>query len=265
MAGHGGARGIQSIEVGGRILSALARSGEPMMLKDLAQAANLAPAQCHAYLTSLRKVGLVHQDPGAGNYRMGPFAMRLGIGWLRMSPLISAAALALRSLTDELGVLSLVVIWGAGGPTIVHINEGTARMALNLRQGTFYSVTGTASGRIFAAFGDDPDVRTRIEEELRGANGRRTLGQRLSRETFESEMAATLRLRYATARGAPIPGVNAVSAPVFGADGRLGLVASLVGPEATLPVDEGSVAVRRLLDAAAAIQAGFGPEGGANG
>lgn len=253
MAERSGARGIQSIEVGGRILRALAESGEPMMLKDLAQAADLAPAQCHAYLTSLRKVGLAHRDPGSGNYRMGPFAMRLGIGWLRMSPLTSAAIPALRALTDRLGVLSLAVIWGTGGPTIVHIDEGTARMALNLRQGTLYSVTGTASGRVFAAFGDDPEIGARVAEELRGAGRRQSLGQRLSRADFEAEMAETRRLGYSTARGAPIPGVNAVSAPVYGADGRLGLVASLVGPEGTLPVDEASDAVRRLLDTAAAI------------
>ena len=36
-------RGIQSIEVGGRLLEALARVGEPMMLRDLAREAPMTP------------------------------------------------------------------------------------------------------------------------------------------------------------------------------------------------------------------------------
>jgi len=38
-------RGILSIEVGGRLLEALARVGEPMMLRDLAREAGMTPAK----------------------------------------------------------------------------------------------------------------------------------------------------------------------------------------------------------------------------
>jgi len=41
---------VQSIETGGRLLSVLAAQAESMMLRDLAAAAGLAPAQAHAYL-----------------------------------------------------------------------------------------------------------------------------------------------------------------------------------------------------------------------
>jgi|SRR5882757_10382537 len=40
-------RGILSIEVGGRLLEALARVGEPMMLRDLAREAGMTPAKAH--------------------------------------------------------------------------------------------------------------------------------------------------------------------------------------------------------------------------
>ena len=43
-------RGIQSIDVGGRLLEALARVGEPMMLRDLAREAAMTPAKAHPYL-----------------------------------------------------------------------------------------------------------------------------------------------------------------------------------------------------------------------
>ena len=57
-------RGIGSIEVGGRILQILADAAQPVMLRDLAEAAKIAPGQAHAYLVSLRKLDLVEQEAG---------------------------------------------------------------------------------------------------------------------------------------------------------------------------------------------------------
>ncbi|WP_417264275.1 helix-turn-helix domain-containing protein [Celeribacter sp.] len=77
-------RGIKSIEVSGRVLSALMEAGEPMMLRDIAEQADLKPALCHACLTSMKDVGLAHQDPATGLYHTGHFAIQLGRdGWPR--------------------------------------------------------------------------------------------------------------------------------------------------------------------------------------
>ena len=54
-------RGIQTIEVGGRLLLALAHHGQPLALKDLAQAAAMSPGKAHPYLVSFIKLGLVER------------------------------------------------------------------------------------------------------------------------------------------------------------------------------------------------------------
>ncbi|MDU0955905.1 MAG: helix-turn-helix domain-containing protein, partial [Bradyrhizobium sp.] len=76
-------RGIQSIEVGGTLLQALARSGEPMMLRDLAREAGLPPAKAHPYLVSFSRIGLIEQDATTGRYELGPLALELGLISLR--------------------------------------------------------------------------------------------------------------------------------------------------------------------------------------
>ena len=68
-------RGIQSIDVGGRLLQALTRSDGAMMLKDLAEAADMPPAKAHAYLVSFCKLGLMEQDAVTGRYDLGPLAL----------------------------------------------------------------------------------------------------------------------------------------------------------------------------------------------
>ncbi|MCB1456993.1 MAG: IclR family transcriptional regulator [Nitratireductor sp.] len=248
------ARGIQSIEVSGRILKALVERCKPMMLKELAQEAALAPAQCHAYLTSMRHVGLVHQDAQTGHYQTGAFAMRLGISWLESSPVASRAIHALKKLTDETGAMSTLSVWSTAGPTIVHINSGVTPTALNLRQGSVFSTTGTATGRVFSAFDNVEAVRRQIDDELNTPGGsNRSIGITLLRDEFEDWMERTREQGYSTAFGAPIPDVNAVAAPIFDADGKLVFVATLIGPSDELPVDAASGEVRKLLDVTRAM------------
>ncbi|MBU3653907.1 MAG: helix-turn-helix domain-containing protein, partial [Limnohabitans sp.] len=72
-------RGIQSVEVGGQLLHALARTGRDMALKDLAHEAGMTPARAHPYLVSFGKLGLIEQDPGSGHYGLGALARQLGL------------------------------------------------------------------------------------------------------------------------------------------------------------------------------------------
>lgn len=245
-----GARGIQSVEVSGRILRALVETGEPMMLKDLAETAELKPAQCHAYLTSLKNVNLVHQDWATGLYSAGSFALRLGVSWLESNPLTSRAIRELRALTEEFGVMSLLTAWGQFGPTIVHIYAGQTQGALNLRQGSRFSVTRAATGRIFAAFSTSPDVQARIDAELAHRSDTVSLGTDLLPEDFTAMIEDIRACGYSVAREAPIPGVNAISIPLFNANGQLACAATLIGTVKDLNVNPDSPVVQRMLEAA---------------
>lgn len=245
---RGGGRGIQSIEVSGRILSALVKSFEPMMLKDLAEVANLAPAQCHAYLNSLRTVGLVNRDHDTGHYQLGPLAMRLGISWLKSSPVAATAIRELKRITEETGLTTAMVLWGEFGPTIVHISDGTETTALNLRQGSLFSTTGTASGRLFAAFGDPALIEPRVDIEFGQPGRERSLGWSVTREDFAADVRATQKKGYATAQGKPIPGINAVAVPIFSANGTLLMAVTMIGSEGSLSVEDGSDDIKRLQD-----------------
>src|SRR5256885_2000564 len=74
-----GPRGIQSVEVGGQLLKALARTGRRMALKDLAREAGMTAAKAHPYLVSFCKLGLMEQDRASGHYGLGPLAIQMGL------------------------------------------------------------------------------------------------------------------------------------------------------------------------------------------
>jgi hypothetical protein len=80
-------QGIQSIEVGTRLLRALAANGRAMMLRDIARNAGMPAAKAHRYLVSFMRMGLVEQDANTGRYDLGEFALELGLASLaRLDP-----------------------------------------------------------------------------------------------------------------------------------------------------------------------------------
>lgn len=255
-------RGIQSIEVGGRILQVLAACSAPMTLKELALASGLAPAQCHAYLTSFRSCELVEQDAQSGHYKLGSFAMRLAMARIRSLPVLMKTSGVLVDLSSRLSKVAMMIVWGPQGPTVVQFQNGSAAVTLNLRPGTLYSVTGTASGRVFAAFGDDERIAHAIDAELSGQATRRFVGLMQTRSEFEAAVKNDRKLGYSGIEETPIPRLNAISAPIYDSSRRMCAAVTLFGEAEELSVAPDSPAVVSLLSVTRAISTGETDEHG---
>lgn len=252
-------RGINSIEVGARLLEALVSTGEPMMLRDVAKLAGIAPAQAHAYLVSYRKDQLVEQDDTSGRYRLGPMALQLGIARLRSFDPFQAANEDASHLAGSSGLTVVIAVWGSYGPTVIHVHEGLGQVVINTRAGTVYSVTGTATGRVFAAF-LPPDLvgKTIRAQRAEGAKGR-FVGPPIDPRQIQGEIDFVRTHGYAAVTSMPLPNVNALSAPIFDIGGQLSMVATLIGTSDQLPVSPESPGVRQIVDLARKIsmRAGF--------
>ncbi len=242
-----GGRGVQSVEVGGRILSALVKAGKPLMLRELAAMAEVAPAQAHAYLLSFRKLLLVEQDVASGRYQLGPFALQLGIARLRSFDPLRLAAKAAVELAEETDLMVTVAVWGTHGPTIVQVQEGSDQVHVNVRAGTVYSITGTATGKVFAAFMPPKIVEAQLAEELRKGARIQAGGASVSRKELQAEIATARRLGYAATESKPVTGINGIAAPVFDYSGQMQLAITLIGPTGVLDLGPRGPHAKALL------------------
>lgn len=252
------ARGVQSIEVGARLLEALADHEEPMMLRDIASAAEIAPAQAHAYMVSYRKNGLVEQDEQTGRYRLGPFALMLALAKLRSFDPIGVASQRSRALSDETGLSVAIVVWGAYGPTVVRMLEGFGEVHMNTRPGTVYSLTGTATGRLFAFYQPDELVKTTLRQQGTDAARTRIVGPTPDLRQIQSELDFIRENGYAVIDSAPVPGISAISVPVFEVGGQLSLALTIIGSDDILDRSPDSGHLKALLAAAQDISAQLG-------
>jgi DNA-binding IclR family transcriptional regulator len=251
-------RGIQSIEVGGELLRALANSGEPMMLRDLAREAGMAPAKAHPYLVSFSRIGLIEQDETTGRYEIGALALELGLISLRRLSAVRIATPKIAALASSIDHAISLAVWGSHGPTVVQIEEPSHPVHIAMRVGSGMALLETATGRAFAAFLPSKTINSALESGLDrfgvGYNPKRAV-----KGTKVTELLAEVRKHgLARALGDPLPGVNAFAAPVFDHAGHVALVITAMGPEATFDADWNSAIANALRECAGGISKRLG-------
>lgn len=242
-------RGIQSVEVGGQLLLALAAHGRPMPLRELARAAAMPPGKAHPYLVSYSKLGFVTQDPSTGHYWLGPTAIQLGLVSLRMLNPVREATPFAQELAESTGNGVALSVWGNQGPTIVLLLEAVYPLHVNMRTGTVMSLAGTATGRLFAAYLSPKLVESAIKEDFRRLGP--DIATPLKPEEVQKRLAEVRRNGVSRAVNNPTPGVTSFAAPVFDYSANMVLGVTLMGASGTFDPDWGgpqAKAVKRCAD-----------------
>lgn len=258
--------GIQSVEVGFDLLSALAAAPAALMLRDLAAAAGMSAAKAHRYLVSFQRLGLVVQDPASTRYDLGPAALRLGLAGLSRLDGVRLARERADALLARTGHTMAVAVWGNQGPTVVHWAEAPQTVPVTLRLGDVMPLLSSATGRCFAAFTDrhGPSaqrVDAMIEAELTQLRQRpRQTHDDLPRNTAEVQALLTDTRAHGLARvvHSLLPGVAGFCAPVFDAQGRLALGLVVLGSVNTLNTEWDGPVATELLACARQLSADLG-------
>lgn len=239
-------RGIQSIEVGLRVLQALTEQRRPLPLKDIGRLADMAPAKAHPYLVSFMQGGLVKQNPLTGHYELGPGALQLGLAALQQLDPLTEASQEAAQLAAASDLSIALAVWGQLGPTVVRLDEPRYPLHVNLRVGTVMSLFNTITGRVFAAYLPEKMVRSMLEDEHRRVVGGTSA-------SFDApEVQALLGEIRSTGMGRgvsmPQPGVNTLCAPVFDAAGHIALVMTMIGPQGVFDAEIDSAAGELLRE-----------------
>jgi DNA-binding IclR family transcriptional regulator len=250
-------RGIQSIEIGSNLLLQLAKHVRPIALKDLAKAAGMTAGKAHPYMVSFLKVGFVKQTD-AGHYELGPLALQLGLSSLqRMDPVKEASQL-IEDLARETNQSVAIAVWGNLGPTIVRLEEPIQPLHVNLRTGTVMSLANTATGRLFAAYMPAKMVEGLLGDELSRFGHGSGSAAPINRQALESLLAETRKHGLSRTRGQPIPGIDALCAPVFDPEGHIVVGILAMGPTATFDSNWDGVVAKALKRCATEVSRRIG-------
>lgn len=251
-------RRIQSIETGHRLLVALVRAAQPLPLGELAAAAQMTSAKAHPYLVSYINSGLVRQNTITGHYELGPFAMQMGLISLQRSTPLRTAQPIVEETASKIGHTLATAVLGSHGATIVHLCEASHPVHVNMRAGTVMSMRYTATGHVFAAWLAPKVAEYYLEREYADTHTLRTTHFNYDDTTFAQLLQRVRTNGAAQAVGNPLPGIDALSVPVFDYSGNLVLALTSIGPSAIFDVNLQGQTALALKECAARISNALG-------
>jgi DNA-binding IclR family transcriptional regulator len=212
--------GIQSVEIGMRVLDTLASLGGAKPLAAIVKGCGLSPSQTHRYLASLAEAEMVKQDAN-GDYDLGPAALRLGLSALARIDVFKITDEKLSAFCAATGATVLLAALGPTGPTIIRWHVGRPPIITSLGLGSVLSVLHSATGQIFLAFRPEQELEALVAAELDQS------------DSFDDEAVQKLKEKVrkdgkAIVGGTLIPGLNALAYPIFDLQGHAILSATLV-------------------------------------
>lgn len=248
---------VQAATTGMMLLKALARLGGRASLTALARHVNENPAKVHRYLLSMTEEGMVEQDPISLQYFLGAETIHIGLAAMRLADPLRIAEPALARLRQTLEMTCFMAVMGNKGPTIVRFEEPALPVTLNVRVGSVLSLLWSATGRVFLAYLDDPQVERLANDELAGVSAaqRATLDPGdpigiLKRDVREAGMAVV--------RDTNLQGISAIALPIFDFSEKLAAVITVLGASGGFEASTTGRVAKALLAESTVISAALG-------
>lgn len=238
--GKVGKHGVGSVDTSGIVLEALCHFDRAVPLKDVAEFCAIPASKAHRYLTSLVRIGLASQDEESGFYDLGPMSFKLGIAAMQRDHAIKRANRALSALTQDLGTTGHVSIWSEGGPVVIRVEHGGTPIVTSLGLGAVVPLLRSSAGHIFLSHLPDMATQKHVERQRRQSGS--------LEETLPTLKARVRQDGFSRVDGTLVPGLSAVSGPIFHLDSSLACVITVIMTDSSSLADD-APAFRYFLSA----------------
>lgn len=225
-----GKQKVRSAEVGTDILKALAELSPSTSLSRLAEHVQMPASKVHRYLQALIASGFAEQDPATNHYGLGREALRVGMAALGSIDVLKVAALPLSQLRDELNESCFIAVWGNQGATVVSIEPAVRAVTVVTQIGSVLPLLSSSTGLVFAAHLPERETVELRDQEL--------AARQQTADDYTALLAQIRQRGLHHVHGLLMPGVDALSAPVFNAMGQIAAVMTVVGPTSIFHADE---------------------------
>ncbi len=216
-------RQVAAVERSLRVLDELASAESELGTNELARRTGVNASSVSRLLATLSARDYVEHVEETGRYRLGLRLLQLGNVVLAGLDLRELARPHLEELVEETGETATLSVPGELDAVTVDFVQSGLSVQSVARLGRPSVAHATAAGKVLLAFGDVPLPTGAL--------------QRFTPRTITDPRklaAAVERIReqgWAEAAGERERDLNAIAAPVFGAEGRLAGIVGLQGPE----------------------------------
>jgi len=244
--------GVQSVARAIAILEELA--GEELGVTELGRRLGVHKATASRLVSTLKERGLVERDPSTDKFRLGVGLIRLAGAAMAGLDLVHLARPVLEDLAETTReTVNLALL---DGDSVMHVDQiaGTRSVVSVSWVGRRTPVHCTSNGKVLLAFLDEAERERLLALPME----RRTSSTVVDRAELRAQLAEVVRRGYAFTVEELEEGLNAVAAPIRGADGGVVAAVSAAGPAFRLRRSDIPRVGRIVMDAAGAISRRMG-------
>lgn len=198
------------------ILRLLGKARTPMGVNAIAQALNLVPSTCLHILRALVAERLISFDPGTKHYRLGAGMLALARSAIESNVFPILVQPTLDRLSTQWGVTAIGVdVSDPDQMVVVALSRSNIPFRLHVDVGSVFPGLISATGRLVAAFGDQP------EAEIKKRFLKLRWDQPLDYSVWSKDVAFARKHQYSIDRNTYIAGVTIVAVPVLTPAGKV--------------------------------------------
>lgn len=206
---------VPAVEQASRVLLCLGEGDRfKMRLTDICKQVGIHKSKGHTILNTLMKFGLVEKDPQAKTYSLGPALIFLSRYVLENRDYTDIVSPFLEDLAKDTNGAALFGLINGEYVFVIAKREGNQNIGFTTRLGHRFHITLGAHGKAIVAFLPEAEREKILGKKRVYFHGLDI--SRLNMKRLRDELTKCRQLGYAQDVGEITPGVNFVSAPVFG-------------------------------------------------
>lgn len=215
----------------------------------IAQKFEMPRSTTYRYLSSLRSRGLI-VDAGESTYRLGPRIFDLARVARRGYSVLQLAEPELQRLAGVTGETVLMTQLTGLEVSILECLESPSPIRISYKRGQVLPTAGTASAKVFMAFGDPKQMQTILRRRRLSKHTEHTI---VDPEDMLRELERVKAQGFALNRDEVDDGISAVAAPVLGAAGLVRYAVSVAMPSFRVSEEKLHAFAGEVKETAAAI------------
>lgn len=245
---------IQSVALALQLLETLSENDSEIGVTALANQLGTTKSRIYRHLRTLVTLGYISQSEMTDRYRIGARLIALGKAASGSADLTSVALPHMRVLRDTTGHAVSLGQVDKDGIRILNTLHGIMQIEVGVRPGSLLGYTNSAQGKVVLAAMSEKQRAKLVPNNLPKA----TQFTITDRDEFAAHINAIRDQGWATAPNETMLGLNALSCPIFDADGNTIATVAIVSLTQYIETPPDPLQIQAVSNAAERISAELG-------
>lgn len=241
---------IGSLALGINIIDVVAKSDIPLKFSDIQEQTGISKSNLYKYLNTLTQMNLLYRDQMHGAYSLGYKFLEYGTAAMHNADFMGRLTPYFKEVSHLTNMSTLLTTWVNDAPIVTNIWNTNYGLSIGAQIGTQLPLT-SATGKIYAAFANTPEIGQWIEQEQEKI-------ENFDMVKFQRALKTIRAQKFAYAEEPLVKHVSSIGFPILNFNKELVASFTVVGFSEDVPNDVNNETVQKILAVSAKMSSIYG-------